>query len=143
MAIYSLSQRSGGGNDFTCDWELQTGGTDAIYVLEIGIAVQQAGARSYGLGRPTSLGVGMTLVTFLAEDSASPASTTQAAVTGWTSRPGIPANFLRRASTNSTTSTGMIIWRFPEGLKVSTNSNLAIFNLGTSFATDYWCVIDE
>jgi hypothetical protein len=142
MAIYSLALRTGTLNN-QVSWELQTGSTDAIRVLEIGLAVQSAGGRNIGLGRPTSLGVGATTVSFLAEDFDSPEGTTTAAVVCWTSLPGSPTNFLRRASSNTTTSNGMVIWRFPEGLVVPINSNLAIFNIGAGFADDIWCVIDE
>jgi hypothetical protein len=143
MAIYSLSLRTTSATSNQATWELQTSSKKAE-ILEIGYAVQSAGGRSLGLGRPTSLGVGMTSVTFLAEDFASPASTVTASITGWTLPfPGVPNNFLRRFSTFLNTSAGMVIWRFPEGLVVPANSNLAIFNLGTAFAEDIWCVINE
>jgi hypothetical protein len=140
VAIYSLALLTGGtGSPNTAIWELRP--TDRIAVLEIGLVGTSAATRAFGLGFPTAIGVGPTNVNLLPEDSADPASTTNATITWSGTWPTPPANFVRRGT--HATAQNTIIWRFPRGLYVQGGGSLAVFQLLTQIACAIYCVIDE
>jgi hypothetical protein len=141
MAIYSLAQRTTNFTIAQACWELRTTSTDRVAVLEIGFITNTATAQTIGLGRPAAQGVTPVNVTFLAEDSASPAATTVASLS-WGTSPTVPANFFRRVSLPATAGAG-IIWTFPRGLIVPVSASLVLWNITASVAADVWCVVDE
>ena len=141
MAIYSLSQRTTNFTSAQACWELRTAASDRVVVLEIGFNTNTATAQTIGLGRPAAQGITPVNVLFQAEDSASPASVTNASLS-WGTSPTVPAQFLRRVSLPATAGAG-IIWTFPRGLIVPVSASLVLWNITTSVAADVWVVIDE
>jgi hypothetical protein len=140
VAIYSLAvQTAGSGPPNSAIWELRP--TDRIAVLEIGLIPTGATVREIGLGFPTAIGVGPTNVNFLPEDSADPASTTNA-TTVWSGfYPVPPDNYVRRASLGAIQNT--LLWRFPRGLYVQGGGSLAVFQFLVQNSVNIYCVIDE
>ena len=143
MAIYSLSQRTTNTTIANAAWSIISSATNKPKVMELGISQNTGTATSWGLGRPSSAGVTPTTpVNFLDEqDGAAPTANTTACL-AWTTQPGAPANFLRRVSTPATIGAG-IIWTFPRGLAIPISSNLVVWNITASVASDCWAVIDE
>lgn len=145
MARYSLALRTSGVTSGVATWELRSAATDRFSVLEIGIFMGAATASTFGLGRPSAIGVTPTSpVTVLAEDSASPAGTAQGAV-AWGTAPTAPAgpNYLRRIGLPNSIGAG-IIWTWSPGqLIVPISGSIVIFNLATNGVADIYAVIDE
>lgn len=151
MAIYSLAQATtathAGAFGINPAWEIQTGSTDDVSVLEISFgwtAATTAVPQDILLGRPPTRGVG-TAVTFVAEDFDSPVSTTTGIVT-WTTgqTPGVPTSFLRRVNLNGA-DRDPIVWYFPEGLRIAASGSLALYISGADAGAtaDVWCVVNE
>ena len=105
-----------------------------------------ATASTFGLGRPSAIGVTPTTpVAGQAEDSADAASAAQTAV-AWTTKPTAPASsiYLRRIALPAAIGAG-VIWTWPDGpgLIVPINSSIVIFNLATNGVIDCYARWEE
>lgn len=143
MAIYSLSQRTSNITIANAAWSIISAATNKPKIMELGVSQNTGTATSWGLGRPAAAGVTPTTpVTFLDESDGGGAAAVTTACLAWTTQPTAPTNFLRRFSTSATVGAG-IIWTFPRGLGMPVSSNIVLWNITASVASDVWAVIDE
>jgi hypothetical protein len=146
MGLYSLGSRTSGVTTGVATWELRSTSTDRLRIREIGVFMGAATASTFGLGRPTAIGVTPTTpVTVLAEDSGDPAGTGTIAL-AWATAPTAPTgpNYIRRVSLPATVGAGIIwSWWNGPGLIVPVSSSIVLFNLATNGVADVYAVIDE
>lgn len=142
MALYSLARRTTNATSANSAHALITTSSVRASLLEAGIFMAAATASTYSLGRPAAVGVTPTTpVTFLAEDSGSPAGNTTSAL-AWGTSPTNPTTDMRRWASPATVGTG-VIFTFPRGLIVAVSQNFVLQNLATNGVVDSYFVVDE
>lgn len=144
MAIYSLSQRTTNTTIANAGWSIISAAANNPRIMEVGLSQNTGTATSWGFGRPAANGATPTSpVAFLTEsDNASAGAAVTTACLAWTTQPTAPTNFLRRISTPASVGAG-VIWTFPMGLGMPVSSNLVVWNITASVASDVWAVINE
>lgn len=144
MATYSLGVRSSGTASGAALWELRTGASFRVKIMEIGIAMAAATASVFGLGRPAAIGVTPTSpVTLLAEDPAEGASSASVSL-AWGTGPTAPTgtNYLRRIGLPATIGAAWV-WSWSRGLIVPVSSSMVLYNLQLNGVADIYVVTDE
>lgn len=142
MPIYSLANLTTGVGSGAAGLELRTASTDRAALREIGATLNAATASTYGIGRPAAIGVTPTSpITWLAEDSGSPAGTAQTAL-AWGTGPTVPANFFRRWNLPATIGAGFLLI-FPAGLLIAVSASIVLWNLAANGAVNCHVAGDE
>jgi hypothetical protein len=118
-------------------------GADPAYIYEIGLSLAAATATTVGLGRPANtVGVGGTLTVGQGNVSDDAASTAGVVLSGWTTVPTVPAQFLRRFAAPAAVGNGWI-WQWPQGLRVKQATSVVLWNLAANSALNgYVCWAD-
>lgn len=113
----------------------------AIRVREIGFMAAAATAQSLGIGRPANVPAGGTLVAGQAHETGI-TSTSGLVLSGWTTAPTVPAQFMKRFNTAAIG--GGILYQFePDDLIVPTGGALVLWNITASIASDFWVTYDD
>lgn len=128
-------------------YEVRAAATSNPKIIELGFSqITAPGAVStYGLGRPSAIGVNpTTLATFTSEVSVSNliANPTTSAAIAWGTGPAVPANFNRRASATTAIGVGAV-WTFPRGLDLAPASSIVLWLITAAVTLNVWCAIDE
>jgi hypothetical protein len=146
MALYGLAQRTTSSTIATAAQEIRSTSANKPRMLEYGLSQVSAGAATYGIGRPTAIGVSPTgPVTFVDEgDGNAPAAQTTACV-AWGTGPQAPTFFNRRFNSNSTTVGAGVIFIFPRGMAIPLSSSIVLWNISgaSSLYCDVYAVVDE
>lgn len=135
MARYALAWNVVGVSNQAMAW-LRSTTTKDIRVFEIAVYLSggTAAATDIGLGRPAAISLTPTALTPQAEDTSSAAAACTGSVAAST-KPTVPANYLRRFGVPATVGAG-IIWSFPLGLVIPTGpAELVLWNIGASTST--------
>ena len=142
MARYSLANRTTNTTTANANTELRTASADRVSLAEVHAFLSAATASIFGIGRPAAIGVTPTSpITWLAEDSGSPAGSAQTAL-AWGTGPTVPANFFRRIGLPATIGAGFVLV-FPLGLIIAVSASIVLWNLSTTAASDVNVIGDE
>jgi len=146
VALYGIAQQSITQAIATPAWEIRAASTNKPRLFELGFSqiVAPSAVCTYGLGRPSSVGVNPTSTTsFIADSDASAAASLTSVATAWGTAPGVPANFNRRINCNTLAGVGAI-WAFPRGLDIGAGSSLVLWLItATTTLLNMWALIDE
>lgn len=135
MARYALTWSIAGVSNAALAWLRSTTAKD-MRIFEVGVYLSggTAAATDIGLGRPAAVSVTPTSLTPQAEDTSAGAAACTGAVAA-TTKPTVPANYLRRFGIPATVGAG-VIWTFPSGIVVPTGpAELVVWNIGASTST--------
>lgn len=135
MSRYSFAWNVVGVSNSALAWLRSTTAKD-IRVFEVGVYMSggTAAATDIGLGRPAAVSVTPTTLTPQVEDTSAGAATCTGQVAAST-KPTVPANYLRRFGIPATVGAG-VIWTFPNGIVVPTGpAELVVWNIGSSTST--------
>jgi hypothetical protein len=135
VARYSLAWNVVGVSNQALGWLRSTTAKD-MRIWEVGVYLSggTAAATDIGLGRPAAISLTPTALTPQAEDTSTAAAACTGSVAAST-KPTIPANFLRRFGVPATVGAG-IIWTFPLGIVIPSGPNeLVAWNIGASTST--------
>lgn len=141
MARYDYAWTVTGVSNSALSWLRSTSSKD-IRVWEIGVWMESgtAAATAVGLGRPAAVSVAPTAVVPQGEDTSAGSASCTGQVAAATSKPTVPALFLRRFGMPAVLGAG-VIWTFPQGLVVPTGpAEIVLWNIGasTSVFGGYW-----
>jgi hypothetical protein len=141
MAQYTRSIRTSATGSGVAAVELIVG-AKPITVKEIGIAIVNATASTFALGRPAAIGITPTSpVALLSPRSVYEAAKTKLAV-AWGTGPTIPAAFFRQCSLPATAGAERI-WELGYGISVPASGSLILWTLTTVSIADVYFVIEE
>lgn len=142
MTQYSRTIRTSATGSGAAAWELIAGPLP-IKVVEIGIAIVNATASTFALGRPAAAGITPTTPVFLLNPSNGDAGAcrTRLAV-AWGTGPTIPAAYFRQCSLPATAGVERI-WAFSRGIVVPALGTLILWTLSTVSIADVYVVIEE
>jgi hypothetical protein len=139
MAEYSIAARTSQLTINTSSFELRA--LTALRVREIGITATATTASTFGLGRPANTtGIGGTVIAGLTHDGTN-TTTSGLVITGWSTAPTAPAQYLRRLQT-AAIGAG-VIWTFPSPIVVPAGGALVLFNITAVGATDIYVQFDD
>lgn len=119
-------------------------GADPCYIREIGLFLNAATATTIGLGRPANtVGAGGTVALGQANVSDDSAAVGGVVLSGWTTTPTQPTNFLRRGGLPAAIGNGLI-WTWAErGLRVKQATSLVLWNLAANGALNGYVIWEE
>lgn len=143
MALYELGFVTTNTAAASIAFEFRAGG-DPAYIREIGLFANTAVAATLGLGRPANtVGAGGTLTLGQANISDDSAAVGGVVLTGQTTLPTAPANYLRRAGIPAAIGNG-IIWTWGErGLRVKQATSLVVVNIALGPTLNGYIVVEE
>lgn len=151
MTQYTRSIRTSATSSGVAAVELIAGAGKACKVREIGIAIVNATASTFALGRPAALGITPTTPVFLLDPLGGDSAAVRASLAvAWGTGPTIPASFMRQCSLPATAGAERI-WKF-EGRNFSANSggilvpaggSLILWTLSAVSIADVYFVIEE
>lgn len=142
MARYEIGLRTSGVLVTTAQLEIRAI-TRRLKLLEIGGTLQAATASTLGLGRPANTGsvAGGTLNTLQLSDENDAAALGTTVLTGWTTAPTAPTQFLRRWGLPATIGSGFV-WT-PSGLYIKPAGSLVLWNITANGIMDAWVAVEE
>lgn len=140
MAEFSVSVRSSTLTINTSSVELRA--VTALRLVEFGVTVGTATASTFGLGRPANSGsvAGGTANVGQANEVGI-TTTSGLIITGWTTAPTAPANYMRRLQTAAVGAGA--IWTFPRPIVVPAGGSLVLYNITAVVAADIYAVFDD
>ena len=141
----SLSVRTSDGSIAKPAWEIFANATPGKWkLLELGFTLAAATASTFGLNRPAAIGVTPTSpVDFLPDDTGGVlASGLIRSAVAWGTEPTEPTlGYIRRASFPATIGTG-IVWTFPEGIYITVEKSLVLWNITENAVVDAWATLE-
>ncbi len=142
MAIYSIAVRTT--NVTIANAAVEFRAVRACDIIEINIFSTAATAVTFGLGRPANTPAGGTINLGQAEDPNSGATTSGLVISGQTTAPTVPANFMRRVHFPGSIGAG-IIFTWPErgGLRLTAGSSFVVWNVTASPLSDIMFRFDD
>ena len=143
MTQYSRTIRTSATGSGVAAVELIAGASKACKVTEIGIALVNATASTFGLGRPAAKGITPTTPVFLLNPlGGDPGAVRASLAVAWGTGPTIPAAFFRQCSLPATVGAERV-WSFAKGLYVPANGSLILWTLTTVSIADVYFTIEE
>jgi hypothetical protein len=119
-------------------------GSDPIFIKEIGLFLTAATASKLGIGRPANtIGAGGTSTLLLPSISEDPAAFGGIVLSGQTTVPTVPTNFLRRIDLPAAIGNGIVFTWGGKGLRIKASTSLVIWNLQANSALDMYVVAEE
>lgn len=110
-------------------------------ILEISITPVNGANCVFGLGVPATRGGNPTANVILDTDDFSFPNNTFQIATGWTVGPAAPTNFFRRTTWSNTVGS-IWQWTFRNGLIITPNNSVVIWNLATNDVVDVSIAFD-
>ena len=119
-------------------------GAQTCFVYELGLFLNAATASILGLGRPANNGsvAGGTVGVGQNIDEDGAAALAGIVLSGWTTAPTAPTNFMRQIGLPAAIGNG-IVWSWPRGLRVKAARSLVVWNIATSSALRYYVAWEE
>jgi len=144
MSLYSRSIRTSATGSGVAAVELFTGAYKQAKVVEIGIAIVNATASAFALGRPAALGITPTTPVSLLSPLNSTAPTGSKLAVAWGTGPTIPGAFYRQCSLPAVAGAERI-WLFPSGMGIviPIGGSLILWTLTTVSIADIYFNIEE
>ncbi len=142
MAIYSIAVRTT--NVTIANATVEFRAVRSIDILEINIFSTTATAASYGFGRPANTPAGGTINLGQAEDPNAAATTSGLVISGQTTAPTAPTNFIRRVHLPGAIGAGMLFtWPERGGLRLAAGSSFVVWNVTATAACDITFRFDD
>jgi len=151
MAIMSLAVQSQSNAQGTAACEVYPSSTtDRVLLLSVTFTVDNATSPQdvFGLGIPAAAGVGRTANStnwlqnpLLQEDYSALNSSTYIS-TSWSTQPTVPTKFFRRTTVANTTGSSWT-WTFPNGIIISPQSSVVLWNIANNDIVNIEIVCDE
>ncbi len=142
MAIYSIAVRTTTTTIANAAVEFRA--VSAVSILEINVFSVAATAVSFGLGRPANTPAGGTINLGQAEEQGSAATTSGLVISGQSTVPTVPANFLRRVHLPGAIGAGMMFtWPERGGLRLTAGSSFVVWNITASPVCDIMFRFDD
>lgn len=117
-------------------------GIKPVFVREIGIAIVNATASTFALGRPAAIGITPTTPVPLPSMAPNAAAFTKLAV-AWGTGPTIPGAYYRQCSLPATAGAERIWDLTNSGLFVPASGSLILWTLSTVSIADVYFVVEE
>lgn len=144
MTTYSRTIRTSETNTGAAAVELIAGVGIGCKVLEIGIAIVNATASKFGLGRPAAIGITPTSPVFLLNPSNGDPGVVKASLAvAWGTGPTIPAGFFRQCSLPATAGSERI-WSFSTSpIVIPASGSLILWTLSSVSIADVYFTVQE
>jgi hypothetical protein len=141
---YGLAIRTTGVAIATAAWEIRCNANVRAKIMEFGVFLGAGNASTFGLGRPTAIGITPTTpVDFQPNDPADIVNAGQLqSALAWGTGPTAPGSFFRRISMPATTGTG-VIWTFPEGLTIPAGGSIVLWNIQGNAVADAYAEVEQ
>ena len=142
MAIYSIAVRTT--NVTIANAAVEFRAVRRVDILEINVFSTAATAATFGFGRPANVPAGGTINLGQAEDPNAAVTTSGLVISGQTTAPTVPANFMQRVHFPGQIGAGiMLTWPERGGLRLAAGTSFVVWNITASPLCDITFRFDD